>query len=75
MIPELVTVGSLQLNMSVLVVFGPSQGKYEEADLLFTRSLAIDEKAHGLDHPEIASNLDAWASLLMLQVRAVGIFQ
>lgn len=45
------------------------QGKYEEADALYRRTLKIDEKVHGPDHPEVAIDLNNWARLLMAQVR------
>ena len=45
------------------------QGKYEEAEPLYRRSLAIDEKIYGPDHPEVATGLHNWAELLRVQVR------
>ncbi|CAN0192932.1 unnamed protein product, partial [Ectocarpus sp. 12 AP-2014] len=45
------------------------QGKYEEAEPLYKRSLAIDEKVYGPDHPEVATDLNNWAALLEAQVR------
>ena len=45
------------------------QGKYEEAEPLYRRSLAIDEKVYGPDHPEVATDLNNWAVLLEKQVR------
>ena len=42
---------------------------------LYKRSLDIDEKAYGPDHPEIAIVLNNWAGLLKSQVRAVINFQ
>ncbi|CAM9368870.1 unnamed protein product [Ectocarpus fasciculatus] len=40
------------------------QGKYEEADALFIRSLAIDEKVYGPDHPKVATTVNNRAGLL-----------
>ncbi|CAN0308647.1 unnamed protein product, partial [Ectocarpus fasciculatus] len=45
-------------------------GKYEEAGLLYKRSLAIDENVHGPDHPDVATGLNNWAGLLKILVRA-----
>ena len=45
------------------------QGKYEEAGLLYKRSLAIDENVHGPDHPDVARDLNNWAGLLDTLVR------
>ena len=45
------------------------QGKYEEAEPLYRRSLAIDEKVYGPDHPSVATDLNNWALLLEAQVR------
>lgn len=46
------------------------QGKYEEASPLLIRSLAIDEKVYGPDHPNVATGLNGWARLLESQVSA-----
>ncbi|CAM9524664.1 unnamed protein product, partial [Ectocarpus sp. 13 AM-2016] len=40
------------------------QGKYDEAEPLYRRSLAIDEEAFGRDHPDVATNLNNLAGLL-----------
>ncbi|CAN0543991.1 unnamed protein product, partial [Ectocarpus sp. 8 AP-2014] len=37
------------------------------AEPLYKRSLAIDEKVYGLDHPEVATDLNNWAELLRAQ--------
>ena len=39
------------------------QGRYAEAEPLYKRSLAIDEKALGPDHPDVASSLNNLAEL------------
>lgn len=61
-----------------LVFFCVYQGKFREAEELYKRSLAIDEKVYGPDHPEIATGLNSWALLLKEEVSAVrnlpGIF-
>ena len=40
------------------------QGKYEEAEPLFKRSLAIREKALGAEHPDVAQSLNNMGLLL-----------
>jgi tetratricopeptide (TPR) repeat protein len=40
-----------------------NQGKYQEAEQLSLRSLAIREKALGRDHPDVAQSLNNLASL------------
>lgn len=52
----------------------PIQGKYEEAELLYKRSLAIHERVYGPDHPEVVTTLSNWAGLLKIQVRTEGCF-
>lgn len=47
------------------------QGKFGEAEPLYKRSLAIDEKAYGPDHPEVAEDLANWAVVLYQQVKAI----
>lgn len=46
------------------------QGRYAEAESLHTRSLSINERAHGKDHPKVATDLNSMAVLLIEQVRA-----
>lgn len=46
-----------------------SQGKYSEAKRLVERSLAIDEKVYGPDHPEVSADLTNLAAVLATQVR------
>lgn len=38
------------------------QGKYAEAEPLYRRSLAINERVYGPDHQEVATDLNNWAS-------------
>lgn len=46
-----------------------TQGKHDEAELLFERSQAIREKALGREHPDVATSLNNRASLMELQAR------
>lgn len=50
------------------------QGKYEEADPLHDRSLAILEKVLGPDHPDVAVVLNNGAESLHRQVTGIGRF-
>lgn len=50
------------------------QAKYKEAETLYIRSLTIDEKVHGPDHPIVATGLNSWAGVLCRQVRAIVLF-
>ncbi|CAN0300146.1 unnamed protein product, partial [Scytosiphon promiscuus] len=53
----------------LLYVFVTIQGKQEEAERLYERSLAIREKVLGPDHPAVAEALDNLAGLLNVQGR------
>ena len=44
-----------------------SQGKYEQAELLFLRSLEISETTLGKTHPDVASSLSNLAELYRTQ--------
>lgn len=44
------------------------QGKYDEAEHLSRRSLAIKRHTQGADHPEVASSLNNLACILQAQV-------
>lgn len=44
------------------------QGKYDEADPLYQRALAIDQSAYGPDHPQVATDLIYLGGLLKAQV-------
>lgn len=46
------------------------QGKYAEAEPLYARCQAIDEKVHGPEHPSLATTLNNRAGLLYRQVRS-----
>jgi tetratricopeptide (TPR) repeat protein len=43
-----------QLLPEIVVLIYRIQGKYSQAEQLFKRSLAIYEKALGLEHPDLA---------------------
>ena len=45
-------------NLSNLGWLYYAQGKYSEAEPLYKRALAIDEKALGPDHPKVAGDLN-----------------
>lgn len=51
------------------------QGKYAEAERLYERCQAIEEKVLGPEHPSLATTLHNRASLLKAQVRAIRISQ
>src|SRR5437870_5060886 len=40
-----------------------NQGQYKQAEPLYQRALAIDEKAFGPDHPDVARDLNNLAEL------------
>ena len=44
------------------------QGKYEEAEPLYHKALAIDRKVYGNEHPAVARDLNNLAGLLEAQV-------
>lgn len=47
------------------------QAKYEEAERLYQRSVAIREYYFGPDYPAVATTLNDWATLLASQVRGM----
>ena len=51
-----------------------TQGKYNEAELLYVRATEIQAKVLGPEHPDLASTLANRAGLLKLQVRGVRHF-
>ena len=59
---------AVEILMSVLltcVCIPPAdQGKYDEAEPLFKRSLEINEKVYGPDHPDVARGLNNLGALL-----------
>lgn len=44
-----------------------SEGNFDEAESLFREALAINERAHGYRHPEVASCLNSLAALLQVR--------
>ena len=50
-------------SLNNLAALYKSQGKYEQAEPLYKRSLAIVEKALGPDHPNVATSLENLATL------------
>lgn len=49
-----------------------SQGKYEEAELLYERCQVIQEEVIGPEHPNLAETLHTRARLLQNQVKSKG---
>lgn len=66
----------LRQPLHPLFMFHPArfQGNYEQAWLLYERSLAIREKALGPEHPDVAKALNNMANLLQKQVRTFSNF-
>lgn len=56
-------------NASMVAPAAFRQGKFEEADALHQRAMAIEEKVYGPNHPEVATDLNNRADLLCTQVR------
>lgn len=58
-------------------MFGPTgsllQGKFAKAEPLFRRSLAMQEKALGPEHPDVAASLNNCANALRGQVKTAFI--
>lgn len=54
----------MALSPDNLVGLYYAQGEYTDAELLFKCVLAIEEKALGPDHPEVAASLGNYAALL-----------
>ncbi len=49
-----------------------AQGKYAEAEPLYKRALAIDEKALGPEHPNVANDLSNLAILYQTNQKRSG---
>ena len=60
---------ALALALNDLAVVYNSQGRYEEAEPLYKRSLEIWEKALGKEHPHVAATLNNLAELYRTQGR------
>jgi Tfp pilus assembly protein PilF len=72
--PDLPPVGGAAgylLNQLALYRYG-ALGAYAEAQPLFERALAIDEKMYGLDHSAVATDLNNLAFVLMKQGDLAG---
>ena len=54
----------LASSLNNLAALYYTQGKYEEAEPLYQRALAIDEKALGPEYPDTASIRENYADLL-----------
>ncbi len=54
----------LAASLNNLAELYRTQGKYDQAEPLFKRALAIKEKALGPDHPSVATVLENYAALL-----------
>ncbi len=57
-------------DLNNLALLYHTQGRYAEAEPLYKRSLAIREKALGLDHPDVALSFENYAALLRQTARA-----
>ncbi len=54
----------LAASLNNLALLYYNQGKYAQAEPLYQRALAIDEKALGPEHPQVATVLENYAALL-----------
>ncbi|MBN1208930.1 MAG: tetratricopeptide repeat protein, partial [Myxococcaceae bacterium] len=52
------------LSLHILALASKAQGRYSEAEALLRRSLSIDEKALGGEHPDYGASLHALAGVL-----------
>jgi tetratricopeptide (TPR) repeat protein len=59
----------LALALNELALLYDNQGRYEEAEPMYKRSLDIWEKALGTDHPDVATSLNNLAGLYKDQGR------
>ena len=50
-------------SLNNLALLYKAQGQYAQAEPLYKRALAIDEKALGPDHPDVAVSLNNLAAL------------
>ncbi len=57
----------LAISLNNLAELYRAQGKYSEAEPLYQRALAIDEKALGPEHPDLATDLNNLAALYYAQ--------
>jgi tetratricopeptide (TPR) repeat protein len=61
----------LATSLNNLAALYHQQGKYDEAEPLYKRSLAIVEKSLGPEHPHMATSLENYAMLLRKTNREV----
>ena len=54
----------MSVFLTCVCIPAAEQGKYDEAEPLFKRSLEIDEKVYGPDHPDVARGLNNLGALL-----------
>ncbi len=54
----------MAINLDNLAALYHDQGKYAQAEPLYKRAIAIDEKALGPEHPNVAMSLENYAALL-----------
>ncbi len=54
----------MDISLNNLADLYRAQDRYAEAEPLYTRSLAIREKALGPEHPHVAMSLENYAALL-----------
>ena len=59
----------LRASLNTLSLLYQAQGRYADAEQLYKRSLAIQEKVFGPDYPDIAAALNGLASLYQAQAR------
>jgi hypothetical protein len=52
------------MDLNNLAILYDTQKKYDAAEQLYKRALAIWEKSLGSDHPHVASGLESYATLL-----------
>jgi tetratricopeptide (TPR) repeat protein len=52
------------MELNNLAALYSARGRYEEAEPLFRRALAVNEKSLGADHPRVAMTLENYARLL-----------
>lgn len=68
----LTKMGDLAATLNNLATLNRKQGKYNKAESLYKRSLAIWERILGPEHPHVAASLETYASLLRETGRNTG---
>ena len=64
----------MSVFLTCVCIPAAEQGKYDEAEPLCKRSLEINEKVFGPDHPQVATSLNYMGSLLTGKLIIVGLF-